>query len=331
MQAGFDFGDVRDVKPIEMPPGTWERRDREEPNLDAVVALASRVRANLAGVPASVRAFFEAGVLQFEAALAVLTQKPEVKPWEFHDLKDFDVEVSADDQEAFKALCRQQSVASSHPHGVDWKVREHIEASRFAVRVEGVGILCLVKYFTRADAFLEFVPPAVSGNKHQEAFFHHSYEDDAQSVALPYKVWGKAYAADKMAYSGKGKASVPTFRYGGREYLISGSLSGPGKEGRYSIGTAWALCPRSQWTGNVYSYEAHTKMLDRGIQQRSDYRGIAVLVRGQEMVIESAMFVYDLNAQPLDYSHDDEDVRDEESDPSLLEREFEDEDEEALV
>ena len=333
MQSGFDFGDVQQVKPIEMPPGTWER-NYERPNVDlsAVARMAAAARANLNRVPASVREYFEAGVEQLEAGVVALQNAGEVKRWDLSALEEIEFEPEVPLIEAFTALCRQQSKAAEHSTGVQWKVREQIEAKYYAVRVEDVGTVILRKYFFHDTVSIRYEPPSLLGRRCTDRFFLDSYADEAKSVEIPHRFWGTAYAADKIAFSGKGKASVPTFRYGGREYVVTSRTSSIKGENPYAIGTAWALCPVSQWSGRTYSYQEHSRMLEDGRQERSDYRGIAVLVRGQEMVIESAMFVYDLNAQPLTYVHgDDEAPQDEDSDPALLEEVYDEQEEEEAV
>lgn len=329
MQAGFDFGDVQQVKPIEMPPGTWER-NQERPNVDlaAIVRLAASARANLGKAPACVREYFEVGVQQLEAGVDSLQNVGEVKRWDLSALEEFEFEPEVPMIETFEALCRQQSRAAAQSAGVQWKVREHIEAKYYAVRVEDVGTVILRKYFYHDTVSIRYEPPSLLGRRCTYRFFLDSYADEAKSVEMPHKLWGIAFAADKIAFSGKGKASVPTFRYAGREYVVTSRTSSIKNENPYAIGTAWALCPVSQWSGKTYSYQEHIKMLEDGRQERSDYRGIAVLVRGQEMVIESAMFVYDLNAEPLTFQLDaGETTEDEESAPTLLE-EYEEQEEE---
>ncbi|MGF6440226.1 hypothetical protein [Paraburkholderia youngii] len=320
MQSGFDFGDLQAVRAIEVAAGTWEQNyERPSLGLPDFQAMAVNARAKLNTVPASAREYFDAGVQRFEAALGSLKNAVEVKRSDLSTLEEFEFEPEGPLAEAFTSLSRRHSGAATPADGVKWKVREQIDASYYAVRVEGVGTVILRKYFHHDTVSITYEPPSPLGRRCTDRFFLDSYADAAQSIELPHKLWGVAFAADKIAYAGKGKASVPTFRYGGREYVVTSRLSSIKNGSAYAIGTAWALCPISQWPGKSYSYQEHSKLLEDGRQERSDYRGIVVLVRGQEMVIESAMFVYDLNAEPQTYVLDaGETSMDEDHDPMLL-------------
>lgn len=298
MQAGFNFGEPRATSAVEMPPGTWEPVENcGFPTLSSVCAMAESVRSRMAFVPDSVRALFDAGVRQFESALMPLLAKDTVNAWDLHDLNDFDLGLGSSEVQAFKALCRHQSGVATHPDGVRWKTREQFDDKTFAICVDGVGCLMLGEYFPRHDPRVVYLPPSLIGPQPSDTFFLHSYADDAISVAMRHEVWGPGFAADRIANSDNGMATVSTFTYGGRDYIVTAGAYGYDGGKRYAIGTAWRLCPRSEWSGKTYSYRDHCRLLEDGIQERSDCRGIAVVVRGEVMVIESAMFVYDLNHQ----------------------------------
>jgi hypothetical protein len=208
-----------------------------------------------------------------------------------YELRATEIESSAHDLEAFIACCRTQAKAGPVIDRVSWKVREAFDCSTYAVHVENVGTVLAQSRGVNGSIGLSFVPEP------RDTFFLDSYEDSMQSIALPYDVWGPTYAADKLAYSNTGVASVPTFRYQYREFFVSGTTSGGAVRGIH--GTAWRLCLPEQWHGERYSYHSLGVAVNEGTRQRGDRRGMVVTVRGRELVVEEAALVYDLTGRHL--------------------------------
>jgi len=308
-QFGFDFGAVAEFKPIEMARGTWNDRRGDE----VLPGEVEEAQLHLGEAPVAVIDLFKAGVEAATQTVNDIRSDTRHGQFRYHELRATRLEPSAQDLEDFIAGCRAQAKGGPVIGKVNWKVREAFVCSTYAVHVENVGTLFAQSRRVNGRIGLSFVPGP------RGSFFLDGYEDSMQSVALPYDVWGPTYAADKLANSNKGVASVQTFRYENRQYFVSGTTSGGGTNVIH--GTAWRLCLPEQWHGERYSYHSLGVAVNAGTRQCGDRRGMVVLVRGREFVVEEAVLVYDLNGWHLTANHlaeaeseDDEPASDQEGD-----------------
>lgn len=147
--------------------------------------------------------------------------------------------------------------------------------------VEGMGTLSYRRW--SATNF------GVDFDTFRDSVFLDSYQDRQPVIYAPEHVWAKAYCADKLAMSGAGVASVPTFTLNGREYVNTGS-SGTRD---YHECHAWTIRPLAQWDGPTYSYQTHCQAWDEGRIERGDQHGLVVSVRGKKCVLDGPAVVYD--------------------------------------
>ncbi|MGP8437832.1 hypothetical protein ACT2FY_39075 [Paraburkholderia fungorum] len=173
--------------------------------------------------------------------------------------------------------------------GIEVKSRKDGHVTTSAVFVEGVGTL-IARHWEQTDS------GHIAYEPWKDHFFLPSYHDDMPSLRVPVTTWRRAYCADKIAMSGAGVASVPTFKLRGREYVQVGSMG----FGEMEYGRAWCICPISDWTGDTYSYRTICKAWDDGVLERGDERGLVVKVRGQLCVFESALEIYDERPRDVD-------------------------------
>ncbi|WP_205804622.1 hypothetical protein [Burkholderia sp. Ac-20365] len=258
-----------------------------------VTVATERLRA----VPENVRGFFDIALQEAADKAAEATAKGKTRssvlPVHF-DVADADVV-------AFVAACEAGS-RSTGLEGVSWKFRNQVIGEiSYAVHVAEIGAVFAERWNDREEWRFHFEP----GKKGD--FWLDSYRDSMTSVELSYSVWGPAYAADKIAYSNKGVASVPTFQHGGRHYLITSIANFANSATKH--GRAWRLSLPDLWHAETYSYETQGSAVEAGKIERGDRRGLIVSVRGVQYVLEAAIEVFDRNAAGvrLDIGDEDED------------------------
>ncbi|MFP3637737.1 hypothetical protein [Paraburkholderia sp. SIMBA_054] len=296
-QIGFDFGETR-FDAIESPEGTWKFEGNffEHPSL---VVWLDGARKLLLRAPEALHALFLSG---FDAASTSAQKAADADAngkYCFDSLDRFDVEADVATVETFAALCRT-GVRCGQTTDVVWKIRENFAQATFAVHVDGIGSLFAERWVGRDEWRMRYQPGS------RDKFFRESYLDGMNSVELPYAIWGPAYAADKIACSGKGVASVSPFVVDGRQYILSDSMSGLKGQAGLIFGTAWRLGLPEQWNSETYSYHSQGVAADCGRLQRGDRRGLVVAVRGTKYVLEAAMIVFDPQGRDVRLDRNDQ-------------------------
>ncbi|MDR5776972.1 MULTISPECIES: hypothetical protein [unclassified Caballeronia] len=273
-QLGFDFSS--DVShSFALTFGAWHDPEMNAQDWTSSLHVAAR---GVANVDSRLLPFFQLGIDTAKDELAeVIARHGNVS------VRMGKTKVVAEDfgnQDAFFELCEQ--LTNSPVPGIEVKSRDTRQSKMSAVFVEGVGTLIARYWSISENGHIAYVP-------WKDRIFLSSYLDDMPVINAPYATWKDAYCADKIAMSGKGVASVPTFKLGGREYVRTCGTGFRGME----YGRAWRVVPIADWTGETYSYQTITKTWDDGIRERGDDRGLVVKVRGQLCVLESAIEVYD--------------------------------------
>lgn len=272
-QIGFDFGS-EDSQSIDMDRGAWLSPRWDAPQWVRAIEEAAR---RLPLIDAQLRGLYRSGLDIAKGELAELIEKGADVSWRLSSIK---LTIEGDAVEEFMRTCEQWLDTSAR--GFEVKVREKVRLRTAAVYIEGVGTIIARQWSQVESARVVYHP-------WKDSFFLNSYEDDMPMVKVPYATWKGAYCADKLAMSGNGIASVPTFKLNGREYVQTGGMSYGGLE----QAIAWRICPIADWHGEKHSYRSITKAYDDGVRQRGDERGMVVKVRGQLCVLEAAINVYD--------------------------------------
>ena len=161
--------------------------------------------------------------------------------------------------------------------GIETRHRSTPSVELWAMHVDGVGTLTARRWASGASA--SFTPG-------RDPALRESYRDTQPTHALAVEYWREAYCADKLAMAGEGVASVPTFTYGGQEWINDGGWYGPGKLAGCE---GWRFVPLADWHGPTYSYSTQCRAWDEGCLERGDRRGLVVSVRGQKCVLAGAV------------------------------------------
>jgi len=272
-QFGFDFAD--DVQAFaEAAPGTWLRASHTAADYRVMIEQAGLALLQLKG---PTRALFQRALEAAQAELtAVGLRKTGTSATFVLRLTSFDVD--ADDLAAFIALIE------AAPHGAgghEHKVRRGTQDSlRVAMFVPQLGTL----HANRGPngAWVDF-------ELERGAFFMDSFRDGCPIHKLAAHVFRAAYCADKLAASDRQRAAVPTFSFGGREYVNTGGMS----HDTYAEVQAWTIRPLADWHGATFSYREQCAAYSAGTIERGDHRGLVVTVRGVPCVLESQTHFYD--------------------------------------
>ncbi|NLP65549.1 hypothetical protein [Paraburkholderia sacchari] len=272
-QIGFDFGS-NDSQSLDMDRGAWLAPCWDAPQWVRAIEEATR---RLPMIDAQLCDLYRSGLDIAKGELADLIEEGADVSWRLSSIK---LTSEGETVEKFMRACEQWQKAPAR--GIEVKVREKVRLKTAAVYIEGVGTIIALQWSQVDSAHIVYHP-------WKDSFFLSSFEDDMPMVKVPYATWKGAYCADKLAMSGNGVASVPTFKLNGREYVQTGGMCYGGLE----QATAWRICPIADWNGETYSYRSITKAWDEGTRERGDERGMVVKVRGQLCVLESAINVYD--------------------------------------
>ena len=268
MQIGFDFQDEgqREGVGIEQPAGTWL-----EPRLTAAQyreGLAA-AREGLTGLVGVFRVLFERALGAADVYLAEQGGRSGERPFGWHCNS---IGITDDELQRFGPHC----VAPSCMEGIETRYRDEKTMELWAMHVAGVGTLTVRRWASGASA---------SFTLGRDAVMRESYRDSRPSYALAVEQWQPSYCADKLAEAGQGVASVPTFSYGGQEWVNDGGWHGPGDRGMCE---GWRLVRLEDWHGMTYSYRTQVQAWEDGRLERGDRRGLVVSVRGQRCVLASA-------------------------------------------
>lgn len=298
-QGGFDFfggNDEPDFK--EDPAGTWNesapRLTTEEHNARLEAAGVA-----LTMLPPLLQAMYVHGIKRMRDDQACMLRRGPRDDAYGLMARGFQLEAATMGQ--FLALCR----GSLSGDGVEYKTRNEHRQMTAGIYVEGVGSLVL-HIWRKADGDQH----SVSYSLHRCTFFRRGYDDDRTEFEVPAGVWAKAYCADKLAYSGDGIASVPTFTYAGREWVNTGGLS----SGTYRNCNAWSIRPQEDWNGPTYTYTELIRAMDEGRIERGEHRGHLIRVRGKVCVMDAPGLFFDENVTEAVYAveeTDDEEPGDE--------------------
>lgn len=279
-QLGFDFAS-NDSQSFALEYGAWHDPEWTAQQWTRALEVAAR---RVASVDGRFSQIYQCGIDAAEDELADLIEEGGDVPMRMGRRK-IDAEIYGD-VDAFFKTCEQ--LCKSPVAGIEMKSRDDGQMKECAVFVEGVGTLVARHWAINGNGHIAYAP-------WKDSIFLASYRDGMPVVRVPYATWKAAYCADKIAMSGAGVASVPTFKLGGRDYVQTGGSGYRGIE----HGRAWRICPIADWNGETYSYRSICKAWDEGICERGDDRGLVVKVRGQLCVLESAIEVFD-DRPPVD-------------------------------
>lgn len=281
---------------MESPAGTWHDPDLSANQCAILLATAAKFVPTLEG---KVGVLFSQAIAiaqaKLDAAMANMTD--EIKedtsrylPWHSHDFNAVPHTIAAFVEHCDSMITRDKLA------GVEYKVTHRHQMTTAGVFIEHIGSIVVHQWHNVDTENLAYFP-------FRDSFFMESLRDSAPRIAEPIQTWGHAYCADKIAYSHKGIASVPTFAYRGREYINDGMSH----HGDYSECEGWTFRPFADWHGPTYSYAEQCRAWDDGRLERGDRRGLVVHVRGQRCVLDGCAVFFDEHTQPLDYcTHDDE-------------------------
>lgn len=296
-QFGFDFGDDTTVVFTEHPAGAWNGRAFTTAQYHE---LFSKADAALHRISGACRAVFEPGINAAKAQHAAMLAHNSYDDSDPYRLWRTNFELPQEVLAAFVADCFANAGKSAD--GIERKTRRKMQTSTAAMFVPDMGTV-IVYQWASGRASIDYRP-------WRDAFFLESYRDEMQVIFAPYATWAGAYCADKIAYSDKGIASVPTFTLNGREYVNDGGFG----QGNYRECEGWTFLPLADWHGPTYSYRTQCQAWDEGRLERGDRRGLIVRVRGQLCVLDGAAIIYDDNAiEPVFTKADDEDIPEDES------------------
>lgn len=184
-----------------------------------------------------------------------------------------------DEATTFRDFCYQRQVAAGR-EGVAIKFRQEHRAWTAGIHISGIGSV-LVSQVSSNRPTVQFHPV-------RHTFFLDSFRDDRRVVHLMQSIWGHTYCADKIAYAGKGVASVKPFDFNGSQWIITACVSGGGDP---PYGEAWRLQAATSWPQRTYNYVEHGTAQNEGLIERGDYRGLIVRVRKAMFVLERGMVV----------------------------------------
>ncbi len=295
-QIGFDFGDAKPAFRAD-PVGTWvepsftfaQHSSRLQLAWDKLSTLTGFLHAifddSLAAATTEHAAQVKhCGYDTNEEAYKLWISKPAFGPADIAKIIDH---------------CRQN--ASRTTGDVEYKIytdgRGDVSAG---VHVAGIGSIVAVMWVPR-NAGSE-VAYNVRFMPFRASLFRDHYYDNAEYIQLPEAVWSCAYAAQKLAESGKKIASVRTFSLNGREYIYTSGLY----NGNYREAQAWSITPAADWAGDTFTYDEMIKAYEQGRLERGDHRGQLVRVRGELCVLESYVVVFDNTPGHVPYLSADE-------------------------
>ncbi len=272
-QMGFDFMSI-DSQSFDLEHGAWLN-----PHWDAQewVRAIDQATRRVPTVADQFRSLYQSAV---DVAKVELAKVIEAGADVYYRLPSIKLASEGEALEAFVNACER--LAKAPVGGIEVKVREDVRIKTAAVYIENVGTIIAYQWPQVGGGNVSYYP-------WKDSFFLPSYLDGMPIVKAPYSTWKGAYCADKLAMSGKGVASVPTFKLAGREYIQTGGMGVRG----FEQARAWRICPISDWHGETHTYQSICKAYDDGIRERGDERGVVVKVRGQLCVLEAAMTVYD--------------------------------------
>lgn len=268
MQTGFDFfPEQREGAGIEQPAGTWLEPRLAASEYRARLIAARRNVQTLAGV---FRVLFERALCVADEYLAEQGARSGEEPFGWHCNR---IAITDDELARFGPHCTAPGCAD----GIETRHRSTPSVELWAMHVDGVGTLTARRWASGASA--SFTPG-------RDPALRESYRDTQPTHALAVEYWREAYCADKLAMAGEGVASVPTFTYGGQEWINDGGWYGPGKLAGCE---GWRFVPLADWHGPTYSYSTQCRAWDEGCLERGDRRGLVVSVRGQKCVLAGAV------------------------------------------
>lgn len=299
-QFGFDFGGDIASTFAEHAPGAWLDPDFTVGQYLEIFAKADVALLPIAGPG---RALFGQGIEAAKAQLAAMLENRERDDTEEFSLWRSNFKPKANQLAAFVEHCISMG-GSSFP-GIEYKTRREASMTTAAMFVQDIGTI-IVRAWENDNVGIDYHP-------WRDSFFMESYRDTIGRLAVPYSTWGGAYCADKIAYSGDGIASVPTFTVNGREYINDGSLS----RGSYRECEGWSFCAPEDWRGPTFSYSSQCRAWDDGRTERGDRRGLVVRVRGKLCVVDGVSVFYDDHAEEIVLIRADEDEEIDEDDAEI--------------
>lgn len=293
-QIGFSFFDDAAPAYTADPAGTWLNPEFTFSEYTKFFEVADTVLLSIVGPARSL----------FTKALAMAKS----------NLKDMaDGQLEADEKfslQCGKFACTDEELQALLNHcnvmagktfpGIEYKARTASYGHNAAMFVENLGTLEVIAWHNGGAAIFYY--------PYRDSFFFPSYRDNQPRTFASYKLWGNAYSAQKLAESGTGVASVPTFTVNGREYICTAMAY----KGQLRECTAWTFCALSDWSGPTYNYQSLIKAFDNGSKERGDERGMMIRVRGQLCVIDGAAEFFDDTGAEYEFAPSAEDAADEE-------------------
>lgn len=176
------------------------------------------------------------------------------------------------------------------PVGCEVKRRSTTLRQSWVLFVPAVGTVSLSTWGEQNRA-IDYVP------WRDRAELAPSYTDGAAVYECPASAWRPAYSAQVIAEAREDVASVPVFVFGGRSYVIKGSVSSPAHG--LEEASAFALVPLSEWPGVRLTYRSLVSAYDEGRLERGDARGLVVRVRGELCVLASFAVFRDSQPTPV--------------------------------
>lgn len=281
-QMGLGLFDGPATDFTEQPAGYWLPPEQTEAHWRQVL---DRAALRLQGLAGPARALMRLGLAALEAQLAGERRALGLGTEDAFPLRAISLEVSPEALEAFLAHVAT-FLGSAHP-GIAYAHSAHRYIERWAMHVHELGTL-LYRRWASGEADLSFMP-------WRAAMFLGSYRLRIEPHPCPMSVWSSAYCADKLAMAGDGRASVPTFAHQGREYLNDASLFAPD----YAECEGWSFRLLKDWPGPTYTYASQCRAWDEGRLERGDRRGLVVLVRGRECVLDGVVVFFDEAPDPV--------------------------------
>ncbi|WP_155747105.1 hypothetical protein [Burkholderia territorii] len=302
MQIGFDFGDTDTGKQVLASP-VWKPA---RPSIRDWGRLLDEAGRAVSMLPDAERAIFSVCIDaakthradEIERAIArAKTDAERESLLNGDDWTPHSCTVVATTNEASAKLlsyCATRAAERQDVPSIEYKARHGEEMSCGAIFVVGIGTVIVREWASSGDRSVSFEPGRAT-------FFLASFRDEMPAYYAPASLWRPAYCADKIAFSNEAAPSVPTFLFGGREYVNTGGMSLRGKESCI----AWSVAPLDGWNEATYNYRSKCAAYDRYEKERGDSRGMIVKVRGMLCVLENPVFFFDDNVAH-NYSYIDE-------------------------
>lgn len=275
-QIGFIFSDVLRVNPDERADGSWI--DPFFTNAGGLAFVESAL-ALVAELKSEFATYFRSGlqgVTWFSSSVDRATERILGRR--------VNLSCNADVANAFVAACRRHH--GENVDGISYKAREKyfdaIGYASYGIFVSQIGTLQLDRWISGAWR-LTFTP-------YESRFMHNSFQDNLPMAEASEEQWRPSYTGHAIDCK-LWEYNIPTAQVRDRRYVITGTFGG---KLRHTIG--WTFVPQGEWGGPVRSYKEQHEATEKGIVERGDLRGVAVLVNGVRCVIDGACLLKDPGA-----------------------------------